>query len=77
MYPHCYRAKVQLQVPPKQPPPGWANWRKKESLPTGTENDKISKEDKNGKISEIEVYHEPVENISNELMINNAKTILQ
>ena len=77
LYPHCYRDKVQLQVPLKQPPPGWVNWRKKQSLPTGTENNKVSKEDENGKTRDNEVYLEQVDNISNEIMINNAKTISQ
>ena len=66
-----------MQVPPKQPPQGLANWRRKESLPTGTKNNKTPQEDKNGKIRDVEVYYEPVENTSNKVMINNAKTILQ
>ena len=27
------KAEAQLQATPRQPPPGWASWRKKESLP--------------------------------------------
>ena len=30
LYPHCYRAKVQSQVPPRQPPLGWPNWKRNE-----------------------------------------------
>ena len=53
------------------------SWRKKESLPSGTKDNKIPQKDKNDKIREIEVYYEQVEeNISNELMINNAKIIM-
>ena len=32
MYPHQYRAKVQLQVPIRQPPPSWSNWQKELTL---------------------------------------------
>ena len=58
LYPHSYQAKVQSQVPPRQPPPGWASWRKKESLPTSTTGNITQHENKNDKDQDIEVYYE-------------------
>ena len=64
---HKYPLSSHLQV---------GELEKKQSLPTGTENNKVLKEDENGKTRESEVCLEQAENISNECIINNAKTIL-
>ena len=34
LYLHQYHAKVQSQVPIRQPPPGWSNWRNEISMAT-------------------------------------------
>ena len=136
LYPHSYRPKVQSQVPPRQPPPDWASWRKKKSPPTSTLNSAYNKvtfnekspitkenlctkytpftykyiilneklpimkqnlrifffiiggvecttsnvtpqENKNDKDQDIEVYYEPAEDIPNDIMISDPKTISQ
>ena len=40
LYLHQYHAKVQCQVPIRQPPSGWSNWRKE--LSTASKNKSVN-----------------------------------
>ena len=73
------KAKAQLQVTPRQPPPGWASWRRKESLPVISKNKSIPLENKvsSKKDHEIEVYYETPEDIPNEIKISDPKSSSQ
>ena len=69
MYLHQYCAKVQSQVPIRQPPPGWSNWRNKISTVTNS-NKSLNNNEKR------DTYVMP-EEIPNNIIIKNPKTISQ
>ena len=73
----CCKAKAQLQVTPRQPPPGWASWRRKGSLPVISKNKSIPLENKVSSKTdpEIEVYYETPEDIPNDIDKGNPKLI--
>ena len=68
----CYRTEVQSEILPRHTSPGWGNWRNKESLPTSTTTNITPNENQ-----DIEVYYELAEDIPNDIVISNPKTISQ
>ena len=83
LYLHQYHAKVQSQVPPRHPPPGWGNWRNKECLPKipTTESNVTPMEDNNNnrdnKNCKVKVYYVLPEDIPKDIVVENPKTISQ
>ena len=73
------QAKAQPQVTCMQPPPGWASWRRKESLPVISKDKSIPPENEVSSKAdhEIEVYFESPEDIPKDIVVENPKTISQ
>ena len=82
LYPQNYRAKVQSQVSPRQPPPGWPKGVRKETPPCPKINPNILPKgnpalNENENPKEAEVYPEPTGKGSSGLVISGVKTIPQ
>ena len=69
------KAEAQLQATPRQPPPGWASWRKKESLPVSeTEKDKSNAQETN---TEVPVESNKTNNGVQKLTIEEVRSLVE
>ena len=69
LYLHQYHTKLKSQVPIRQPPPGWSNWRNESSTVTN-DNKSLNSDEKGDK-------HGTQEETPNNIIIKNPKTISQ